>query len=97
MRWAKRRPHAVDDLIAELGGDDLAPQAVSTDRLGEALGDPGREVREQVPFERRVVDPRRGQELTLQLELRIRGEHGELRPGEPAERAAAKPQRLPVR
>ena len=74
----------VHHLVAHLGGDDLAPQAVLLDGSTEPLAQRGREIGPQCRCQVGVVGHVRRHQQVDVGELRIGQQHGELGSGEPA-------------
>ncbi len=82
MRTISGGAAAVDHRVGELGGDDLAAQPVLLERVGEALGDRGRKIAQQLAPEIGIVRHRRVEQLGVERELGIGEQHRELRPGQ---------------
>ena len=76
----ERGPHEVDEVIRELGGDDLAAQAMAFEALLTRRRQySGRKVIPQVVLGRRIVRKVTPQQATHQVELGVGQEHAEFR------------------
>ncbi len=78
-----RHAGAVDQVVDDLGHDDLAPQRVVGDRLGEPLADRGREVGAQVEVQVGVLGQVGGDQLVGQDDLGPGHQHRQLGGGQP--------------
>jgi len=74
-------PAAVDHVVGDHGGDDLAPEPMAAHRLGVFAHGPG-EVVLQKALEIGVVDGLDRHDLALQLQLAVGQQDRQLRPGQ---------------
>jgi hypothetical protein len=77
-------PGAVDQLVHDLGHDDLAPQRVVVHLRPVAVPHLAREVAEQLAAQERVVGQVALEQLVGEHDLRVGQQHRQLRRGQPA-------------
>ncbi len=79
----ERDAGAVDQVVHDAGGDDLATQRVRVDPVAVPLHDRRREVPPRDRAEVRLVGQAGGEQLALEGHLRVRDQHRELRRRQP--------------
>ena len=93
----ERRAAAVDEVVRDPRGDDLAPQRVPLELRREALAQTAREVARELAREVRVVGQVGGEQRLRERDLRVREEDRELGRGQAAARRGALLERLVAR
>ena len=96
MRTTSVGAAAIDHRIGELRGDDLAPQPVMLERVGESLRHRLREIAAELAAEIGIVRHRRLQQLAVERELGVGEQHRQLRPRQRL-RCACAARRAPCR
>ena len=76
-------PRQVDHFVGDSGADDLPTQRVVVQLLAEPCGHGLREVLVQDLRKPRIVAEPTGEQRVGNVDLDVRGEHGQFRPGEP--------------
>ena len=90
----QQRPAAVDEVVDGTGGDDLAPQHVLLEVLGEALAQQPREVRLEERLAGRAVREVALQQQLERRHLRVAEQHAQQRPRQAALAVRAREQLL---
>eukprot|EP01137_Pigoraptor_chileana_P015904 Opistho-2@72305 len=74
--------HVVDQVVGDLGADDLALQTVTTHGFGELADQGRRECRFHVAGQIVIVRHQRAQQLLLEVDLAVRDQHRQLGTGQ---------------